>query len=151
MIAEQSRLPNGAAKAEIYIERFFESDAAGTIWVDYTGRSWSFYSLTQMIEIYGGILDDIGAAHSAYELRSLRDRDTNAVKGTVMAKGIGKKPEGMEKPTFIVNVLYRQNASWQGTVKWVETGIEKSFRSTLELLKLMDSAMLDDSDTGWGD
>lgn len=42
--------------------------------------------------------------------------------------------------TFYLKVLFRQNASWQGTVRWVETGQEESFRSVLELLLLMDSA-----------
>ena len=42
--------------------------------------------------------------------------------------------------TFYLKVLFRQNASWQGTVKWVETGQEESFRSVLELLLMMDSA-----------
>ena len=43
--------------------------------------------------------------------------------------------------TFLIRILFRQNASWQGTVRWVETGQEESFRSVLELLLLMDSAV----------
>ena len=45
-----------------------------------------------------------------------------------------------EAATFSIRVLFRQNASWQGTVKWVEAGQEESFRSVLELLLMMDSA-----------
>lgn len=43
--------------------------------------------------------------------------------------------------TFYLKVLFRQNASWQGTVRWVETGQEESFRSVLELLLMMNSAV----------
>lgn len=43
--------------------------------------------------------------------------------------------------TFNVRVVFRQNASWQGTVRWAETGQEDSFRSALELLFLMHSAL----------
>ncbi len=46
-----------------------------------------------------------------------------------------------EKNTFVVTVLYRQNATWQGTLKWVEGGEESKFRSALELIKLMDGAI----------
>lgn len=46
-----------------------------------------------------------------------------------------------EKATFAVKVLFRQNASWQGTLTWLEGQREQSFRSVLELLLLMDSAM----------
>ena len=47
-----------------------------------------------------------------------------------------------ELATFAVKVLFRQNASWQGSVTWLEGGREESFRSTLELLLLMHSALV---------
>ena len=46
-----------------------------------------------------------------------------------------------ELATFTVKVLFRQNASWQGTVSWLEGRVEESFRSVLELLLLIDSAV----------
>ena len=46
-----------------------------------------------------------------------------------------------QRATFAVRVLFRQNASWQGTVIWQETGREEAFRSVLELLLLMSSAI----------
>ena len=60
----------------------------------------------------------------------------------------GKRPRG-EKPqegklaTFAIRILFRQNASWQGSVAWLEGGREDSFRSVLELIFLMDSALRD--------
>ena len=38
-------------------------------------------------------------------------------------------------------MIFRQNASWQGSVTWLDKGREESFRSVLELLLLMDSAI----------
>lgn len=46
-----------------------------------------------------------------------------------------------KKGTFVVNVQYRQNATWQGRVLWAETGKSCNFRSALELLKLIDGAL----------
>ena len=46
-------------------------------------------------------------------------------------------------PTFVLRILFRQNASWQGSVTWVEQKQEESFRSVFELLLLMDSALCD--------
>lgn len=43
--------------------------------------------------------------------------------------------------TFSIRILYRQNASWQGTVKWNERRAEEGFRSVLELLMFMNSAL----------
>lgn len=45
------------------------------------------------------------------------------------------------KGTFIVHVRYRQNATWQGDVIWAEKNERQGFRSALELLKLIDSAL----------
>ncbi len=46
-----------------------------------------------------------------------------------------------KRATFIVQVQYRQNSTWQGKVKWIEKDLEHSFRSALELIKLIDSSI----------
>ena len=43
--------------------------------------------------------------------------------------------------TFLVRVLFRRNNTWQGTVCWKEKGEQASFRSFLELLIMVDSAV----------
>lgn len=48
------------------------------------------------------------------------------------------------KASFIIKVLFRQNATWQGSITWVDEGREESFRSALELLLLMHSVLWSD-------
>lgn len=43
--------------------------------------------------------------------------------------------------TFIIKVMDQQNATWQGSVTWVDEQREQYFRTTLELLKLIDGAL----------
>ena len=43
--------------------------------------------------------------------------------------------------TFLVRVLFRQNATWQGSVTWQEGKQKQSFRSALELIFLINSAL----------
>ena len=43
--------------------------------------------------------------------------------------------------TFEIRILFRQNASWQGSLTWLEGEQEQSFRSVLELALLIDSAL----------
>lgn len=43
--------------------------------------------------------------------------------------------------TFALRILFRHNAGWQGSVAWLEGRQEHSFRSVLELLLLLDSAL----------
>ena len=62
--------------------------------------------------------------------------------------------EKTPRSTFVVNVLFRQNATWQGTINWVDKKQTKRFRSSLELMKLIDEALetefgADEEYTGW--
>jgi hypothetical protein len=52
----------------------------------------------------------------------------------------GGPQESQAGPTFIVRVLYRQNATWQGTIQWMEGRQTRQYRSVNELLNLMDDA-----------
>ena len=47
------------------------------------------------------------------------------------------------RETFVVQILNTQNATWQGTVTWTDGRRTESFRSALELIRLMDSTLLD--------
>lgn len=46
--------------------------------------------------------------------------------------------------TFEMRILFRQHASWQGELQWLERNTQQSFRSVLELVTLMDSALRED-------
>ena len=47
----------------------------------------------------------------------------------------------MSGQTFIIDVKENRNRTWQGTVKWVQEQKQEAFRSTLELIRLLDSAI----------
>ena len=44
---------------------------------------------------------------------------------------------------FLVNIRYFQNSSWQGSIQRLDTGETISFRSGIELITLMESAISD--------
>lgn len=52
----------------------------------------------------------------------------------------GRKNIG-QGASFIIRITHRENDTWQGSVTWTDKGVTKYFRSTLELIKLMDSAV----------
>lgn len=43
------------------------------------------------------------------------------------------------KAVLHLNVMFRQNATWQGSLVWADKGQEARFRSVLELIHLLDS------------
>ena len=48
----------------------------------------------------------------------------------------------MGKSTFIVKIDNQQKETWQGEIIWAEEDKRRRFRSCLEMLKLMDEAVL---------
>ena len=64
-----------------------------------------------------------------------------------------EEPAG-SKCTFEITVKFRQNATWQGQILWAEKNLKQNFRSVLEMLKLMDEALLEDGEEAsvdWGE
>ncbi len=43
--------------------------------------------------------------------------------------------------TFIVDIQYQENATWQGKVTWADRKKEQYFRSALELIRMIDGAL----------
>ena len=68
--------------------------------------------------------------------------------GAVLNEPPGCVPKDGKVATFSLRILFRQKASWQGSATWVEGRQEESFRSVLELLLLMDSALAGDKNGG---
>ena len=60
---------------------------------------------------------------------------------TGLDKVIIEEAKSGKLATFAVKILFRQNAGWQGLIKWCEGNCEESFRSVLEMLLLMNSAL----------
>ena len=111
---------------------------SGRLYNPYWEGSVSFSSVMEFLSRMEEMLDQMQFPQSFTAKRSF---------GGVPEHGIAA-PSPMDAQsgkvaTFYLKVLFRQNASWQGTVRWAETGQEESFRSVLELLLLMDSATSD--------
>lgn len=51
-----------------------------------------------------------------------------------------------KEETFIIKIKDGQHNTWQGSVCWVDEHKEKNFRSALELLKLIDEALVEQKD-----
>lgn len=49
------------------------------------------------------------------------------------------------KETFVIQILNQQNSTWQGIITWTEGKTSQPFRSLLELIKLIDSALGENS------
>ena len=109
---------------------------AGRLYNPYLTGGEQFRSLMEFIRKIEELLDGTCLPQAYAEPRSFGTaRDTAPDEPPDSAIREGKLG------TFALRVLFRQNASWQGSVIWLEGKKEEKFRSALELFHLMGSAL----------
>ena len=96
-----------------------------------------FKSLSRFLVQMEELLDELKLPQSFTAARSFDP----AARGPTPDRLTDEVPQKGRLATFAIRILFRQNASWQGSVAWVETGRESTFRSALELILLTDSAL----------
>ena len=94
-----------------------------------------FQSLTQFLIKMEAILDDNKMPQSFTSPRTFAAIDPVSITTTAPEFQRG------QMATFTLQVLFRQHTSWQGVITWMEERMEQSFRSVMELILLMDSAL----------
>lgn len=47
---------------------------------------------------------------------------------------------------FVIDICCRENHTWQGSIHWVNENKKEYFRSVLEMIRLIDSAMQDEEE-----
>ena len=126
----------------ICIDSVADGEMSGEIYHCYKKEPLKFSNIIRMIETADKFFDQIKFPQSATQIRSFEKKEPTmeAVPEKVCIPQEVLEKRGA-KGTFLLNVKYRQNSSWQGRVTWVDEQREQYFRSTLELLKLIDGAL----------
>ena len=134
----------------ICIDGTENADYQGKIWHQYSDDPLDFISFLDMLEIIDELLDEWDFPQKGLIERSFdkkekpsykRNSDSEELvidkiqreKGTRNVQG--KKGK---KATFLLQVSFRQNATWQGHVICDKSGEKIDFESALELLRIMD-------------
>ena len=127
---------NGYQTTMICVDSYNECVLEGRFYNQYCPDGISFHGAIDLLKKMETILNEHKAVQSFSAVRSFAEKPAASVltsSGEVNCKG--------KVATFVTKVLFRQNASWQGSVSWVEGKNEVPFRSVLELLLLIDSAI----------
>lgn len=131
-------------KYNVCIDDFVDDEVIGKFYHCFSDEPEVFKTSLGMINSLDKVMDMIDYPQKTTKSRIFKAiglNEANKVKELrkIMSETDVMKNRG-EKATFIVEIKYRENATWQGTVKWVEENKEQNFRSALELIKLIDSA-----------
>ena len=103
---------------------------------NYEDEGTSFQSLVQLLIEMEQRLNAMNFPQSFTEIRSFAPLP----KFRVWDAAENKRSQG-RLATFAIKVLFRQHTSWQGAVTWLDAQSEQTFRSVLELILLLDSAL----------
>ncbi len=120
----------------IQITGYQDKNLIGTLQNPYYKEKKAFANLTQLLFLIENLQDDLHYPQKGMETRSFKE-DTPPPQPIPQTE----VPPGEPMATFKLHLLFRQNASWQGSVTWVEEGVEAQFRSALELVFLIDSVL----------
>ena len=119
----------------VCVDTYENGTIAGRFYNPYIKSGQEFKSLMEFLKAMERTLDVMNFPQSFTAAR------TFAPAPTIQSEAADPGSRTGKIATFAVRILFRQNASWQGSVVWIEEGREESFRSALELVFLMDSAL----------
>lgn len=141
-----ARRPSSMSKLYVYIDRP-GADLHGRLYTTQSELPFIFNSLLDFMKQADALFNTLSFPQSTYESRQfpgtrpkISDQKSEV---PVMAQG-SISVEHDNKATFIIHVKYRQNATWQGEIKWVNKNKTQYFRSDLEMIKLIDAALAED-------
>lgn len=138
-MAQSKFVPHDMKKSVIKVYDYNEMNISGIIINPYYENEMYFGSTTQLLKMLDQLQDEISFPEKSMQQRSF-GKD-----GIMNLTGYSKKTEAQKNrktlASFEISILFRQNASWQGSVIWMEKATSAEFRSVLELIFLIDSVL----------
>ena len=126
---------NEFRQTTVCVDSYQDSVFTGRLYNPYLSAGKEFHSMVQFLSVMDETLDAMNFPQSFTAKRTFATPPKWEPAPVDWSELTG------ELATFTIRILFRQNASWQGSVSWLEGGQEQSFRSALELIFLMDSAL----------
>ena len=132
----------------VCVDSYTGQDFSGRFYTHYSKEPTSFTGITPFLLRLEQFYDRLGFPMASTKHRRFDGRETKKEKMSVIESNniLGNKGE---RASFVLNVQFRQNSTWQGVLHWVEAQKKMPFRSTLELIHLIDST--NSLDSTWDD
>lgn len=132
--------------ASICIDKAHSLGYQGRIYHKYDTEPQIFQDVRGILLILENLCDKSGYPQSSTQNRYFKETENEKAKEEVSQVADIDKilNQNGDLATFVVHVKHRQHSTWQGEVVWAEKNEKRSFRSALELLKLIDNALEDE-------
>jgi hypothetical protein len=136
------------------VDEIVDGDYSGRLCNPYMEKRLEFGSIFEFVGLMDEFFDKIRFPQTTFRVRrfSKEERITGRSPEVEVERFMSDEMlenEHGKRATFIVQVQFRQNATWQGTITWAEEKKTSRFRSTLEMVKLMDNALAETEDANF--
>lgn len=137
MVAQTGFIPRGHNVVTLRVTSYHERCLKGILSGAHLGGDLVFRSAIELLCQLEDLMDQ--ARHPQ------RNEEPRVFQPVAQpAAGETRAAAGEKTPViacFQLSVMFRQNATWQGSLFWAERGMEAHFRSVLELLNLINNAL----------
>ncbi len=144
---DKASITSNISRFLILINETDNYNISGILYNRYYELTMNFQGIREFFDSLDQFFDYVNFPQASHEPRSfgiIRNKRKEVPKTMKKEK---LTVETGDKATFTVHVQFRQNASWQGTIQWLEGNKTQRFRSELEMLKLMTNAINFDSES----
>lgn len=124
--------------SKVTITSYSGDNVRGVVNNDYYNKSFLFSDLFEMVKILESLYTSMFFPQHSFDERRFTNKSPSNI---IIRKADEIKLCDQAKATFILHIKFRQNATWQGSINWVEENKTQNFRSTLEMIKLIDEAL----------
>ena len=136
-------VPYEMKKSVVRVYSYEDQNISGTLINPHFKEDVHFKSTTQLLKLIDYLQDSLN-----FPQKSMLARGFTGVDGGISPEEFAVSSEAVQpgqKPlaSFEISILFRQNASWQGSIVWMEKTLSAEFRSVLEMIFLIDGVLAD--------
>lgn len=127
--------------AKMYVTSYSDGVMKGFIHNEYYDKSIPFVDSLDFLKKLESLFDTLSFPSRFEDYRRFKAPAEKRTRKITQERADTAMSEKDSKATFVIHVQFRQNATWQGTIQWVDENKQQSFRSTLEMIRLVDDAL----------
>jgi hypothetical protein len=137
----RTTIPENLKSILICVDAYDNLLMKGIIYHGSFSEGKSFDNLMQLLFMIEKVLEETGFPKATTEKRRFNTFASQNSEEAAADAGFDFSAKTGKLASFRIKIMFRHNASWQGSIAWLENGTEEPFRSALEMLMLVDSAM----------
>ncbi len=134
-------IPREMKTTLIKVYSYHNKNIQGLISNPFFDKEMVFENMMQLIIMLERISNSLLYPQKAMELRQFSESSLSNEPMAFPFETTADFSNNKAFATFELEIIFRQNASWQGNLVYVDQNLSSSFRSVLELFTLIDSVL----------